>query len=292
MPFAGTARKINNVNAREAYRNDHHRNLFGTDKGTPFGKNQSSWATSSQQAHTGSQGQGAGAAGTAQVTGDSYKVDYTGIKNTDDELVIKVREMLAKRGARGMIGLQRIFKIMDDNHSNSLDIQEFWKAMNDFRVKISQEECRHLFSLFDEDDNGELSIDEFLIAIRGQLNEFRRAICRKAFDRLDKDGNGVLDYSDVKTVYNAANHPDVKAGKKTEEDIVNDFLETFEVHRTLSRGDSKSKKNDGIVTFSEFVDYYSNVSASIDDDQYFKLMMTNAWNLEGKSYGKAWGAEY
>jgi len=27
------------VNAREAYRQDHHRNLFGTDNGTPFGKN-------------------------------------------------------------------------------------------------------------------------------------------------------------------------------------------------------------------------------------------------------------
>ena len=26
------------MNAREAYRQDHHRNLFGTDDGTPFGK--------------------------------------------------------------------------------------------------------------------------------------------------------------------------------------------------------------------------------------------------------------
>jgi len=41
-----------------------------------------------------------------------------------------------------MIGLQRIFKIMDDDHSGDLDIQEFWKAMKDFRVKISQDECR------------------------------------------------------------------------------------------------------------------------------------------------------
>jgi len=38
MPFAGTAMKINNVNSREAYRQDHHRNLFGTDKKTPFSK--------------------------------------------------------------------------------------------------------------------------------------------------------------------------------------------------------------------------------------------------------------
>jgi hypothetical protein len=138
LPFAGTAKKINNVNSREAYRQDHHRNLFGTDKATPFSKASANpWQTSSQMAHNGYQGQGNQAAGTAQVNNDNYKVDYTGIKNSDDDLVIKVREMLAKRGARGMIGLQRIFKIMDDNHSNSLDIQEFWKAMNDFRVKIS-----------------------------------------------------------------------------------------------------------------------------------------------------------
>lgn len=38
MPFAGTSRKISAVNAREQYRNDHHRNLFGTDTQTPFGK--------------------------------------------------------------------------------------------------------------------------------------------------------------------------------------------------------------------------------------------------------------
>lgn len=220
LPFAGTSKKINAVNAREAYRQDHHRNLFGTDKATPFGTQTATpWLTSSQ-AHNGYQGQGNQAAGTAQLNDDNYKVDYTGIKNSDDELVIKVREMLARRGARGIIGLQRIFKIMDDNHSNTLDIQEFWKAMNDFRVKISQEECRHLFSLFDEDDNGELSIDEFLVAIRGQLNDFRKGLVKKAFDKMDRDGNGTLEYSDVKGVYKANNHPDVRSGKKTEEEVV------------------------------------------------------------------------
>jgi len=59
----------------------------------------------------------------------------------------------------------------------------------------------------------------------------------------------------------------------------------------MSAGDSKSKANDGIVTLNEFMDYYSNVSASIDDDQYFQLMITNAWNLDDKKYGKAWAGE-
>lgn len=34
----------------------------------------------------------------------------------------------------------------------------------------------------------------------------------------------------------------------------------------------------------EFTEYYNNVSASIDNDQYFELMMTNAWNLNNVSY--------
>ena len=36
---------------------------------------------------------------------------------------------------------------------------------------------------------------------------------------------------------------------------------------------------DGIVTFDEFCDYYKDVSASIDTDEYFGVMMTQAWKL-------------
>ena len=75
--------------------------------------------------------------------------------------------------------------------------------------------------------------------------------------------------SDIKSFYNAKNHPDVKSGKKTEDEILSDFLETFDVHRSMSAGDELSKAHDGKVTLNEFMDYYSNVSASIDDDQYF-----------------------
>jgi hypothetical protein len=44
-----------------------------------------------------------------------------------------------------------------------------------------------------------------------------------------------------------------------------EFLETFETHHNVRSGDS----GDNRVTLEEWIEYYNNVSISIDDDQYF-----------------------
>jgi Ca2+-binding EF-hand superfamily protein len=100
----------------------------------------------------------------------------------------------------------------------------------------------------------------------------------KAFKKIDFNGDGVLDINDIKGKYDASRHPDVKSGKKTEDEILKEFLETFEMHHNVMNG----AKSDGMVTTDEFVEYYTNISANIDNDAYFDLMITNAWNLDGR----------
>lgn len=56
----------------------------------------------------------------------------------------------------------------------------------------------------------------------------------------------------------------------------------FLLHQTQITPD-----HDGKVTPAEFCEYYSNVSASIDDDDYFELMIRNAWHISG---GEGWCA--
>lgn len=45
---------------------------------------------------------------------------------------------------------------------------------------------------------------------------------------MDKNGNGMLEISDIKGTYNAKKHPDVMMGKKTEDEVLYEFLDTFE----------------------------------------------------------------
>lgn len=169
--------------------------------------------------------------------------------------------------------------------SGTIDRSEFRKAIKDFKIDLTDKEVQEVFSIFDIDKSGEIDYDEFVRGIRGPMNQFRQKIVMAAFKKIDRDGSGVIDMNDIKGVYNARNHPEVKSGKKSEDEILGEFLETFEAHHSMNGGGMRDRS----VTPDEFIEYYNNVSASIDRDDYFELMMINAWKLHGEAPRKpAW----
>lgn len=204
-------------------------------------------------------------------------------------IIAVFRENIAKRGARGIFGLGRSFRIIDDDRSHTLSWEEFSKAFNDFQVDLSRDERELLFKAFDINNDGQVNYEEFLRGVIGEMNAFRKSLVQKAFNFFDKDGNGVVNSTDLKGVYNTKFHPDVISGKKTENEVFIEFLNTFEDHYAARHGGER----DGEITPEEFEEYYNNISMSIDLDSYFELMITNAWNLKKVPAAKTgWGGAY
>jgi len=114
-----------------------------------------------------------------------------------------MRTKIAKRGARGISGISKKFKIADDNNNKTLDAEEFKKAMHDFRIGMNDKQVQIMFNIFDRDGSGEISYDEFLRTIRGGMNPYRKTIALKAYKIMDSDKSGMLDINDIRQTYNA-----------------------------------------------------------------------------------------
>ena len=68
--------------------------------------------------------------------------------------------------ARGMVGLQRKFRIMDDNGSGTLENSEFKKAIKECGLTLSDIQLSQLFSYFDKAGDGTVDFDEFIVGVR------------------------------------------------------------------------------------------------------------------------------
>jgi len=102
--------------------------------------------------------------------------------------------------------------------------------------------CKELFSFFDKEGSGTISFDEFVVGLRGDLSGVRLDIVKEAFEGADRSGDGLFGA----------------------------FLQSYQ---------QGSSERDGIVTEEEFIKYYAGISASIDNDDYFVLLVRNAWAI-------------
>ena len=161
---------------------------------------------------------------------------------------------------------------MDKNGNGTLDPVEFKYAMQDYGVSLTEQEISAIIKNFDTHRDGKLSFTELLRALQGDLSARRIAVIDGAYAKLDKDGSGLVTLDDIKAIYDASYHPEVISGKLSAEQALLNFMGVWETH-----------KKDGIVTRAEFEDYYKDLSAGIDSDDYFETMVRNAWKLDEQS---------
>ena len=90
----------------------------------------------------------------------------------------------------------------------------------------------------------------------------------KIFARLDRDGSGKIEINDVINIYDVSMNAEFVEHRKTKEQILTEFLNNC---------DGAQGNNDGIITVQEFFDYYTDLSMSVPNDEYFVRMLESSW---------------
>uniref|UniRef100_A0A7S3PJB3 EF-hand domain-containing protein n=1 Tax=Aplanochytrium stocchinoi TaxID=215587 RepID=A0A7S3PJB3_9STRA len=199
------------------------------------------------------------------------KPSKTSLRRSEPPIVGRMlKKVLARGGSNGIQTLGRVLRIMDDSGDKCLNRYELKNGLKDYGVEFSEEEINDMFDYLDKDQSGKVSFDEFLVGLRGPISKRRKDLILSAFRKLDRNKDGFVTIEDLEMTYDPSHIPEVKSGKLTKAEGLREFLSQFD---TIDK--------DGIVTQEEFVEYYKNVSASIDTDDYFELMLRNAWHLSG-----------
>jgi Ca2+-binding EF-hand superfamily protein len=142
--------------------------------------------------------------------------------------------------------------------------------MESYRLFFKKVEMQALMKYYDVDGDGQISLDEFLRGLRDPLTERREAMVWRAFALMDRDGSGQIEAKDVAHLYDVSQHREFIEGTKTKDEILDDFLNSF---------DGVQGNNDGIISKDEWFEYYTDLSVSVPSDDYFVQMMESTWNI-------------
>ena len=178
-------------------------------------------------------------------------------------------KMLAKCGSDGLRAIRKVLEVMDGDGTKQLSKQELKGGLADWGLSLNMSEIDAVFTFFDRDRSGAVAFDELLEGLRGPMSDRRKELVNKAFEVVDRTAGGEVTIKDIIDVCDVSQHPMVLNGTSTREEILSHMIDLW---------DTGTK--DGVVTREEFMEYYADVGAAIDGDDFFELMIKNAWHID------------
>ncbi len=182
-------------------------------------------------------------------------------------VLTQLKLKIAKRGGIGMRALAMHLARADPTGSKQMDAEEFESALAAFNLFPTKVELQSFMKAFGAE--GSISYEKFVDALREPMNARRAALVDLAFEKVDTNCNKWLSVEELVAAYDASRNQDFLAGACTKEQIVAGFLEAFSL-----TGEAVTQ-----VTVDMWRDYYTDLSMTIVDDNYFVGMLESIWQV-------------
>jgi Ca2+-binding EF-hand superfamily protein len=219
-------------------------------------------------------------------------VRVASVPRTEPEAVARARAQTFSRGVKGLfallkwlgIGVSGNPELHDDPSSRSVNAEAFVRRLREHGLGLSERDAREIAAhCADATMPGNVQLKRVFEALCPPISSTRAAIASNAFDSLLKSAAikaGAVSRSrpvdtvpmgHVRMAYASSKHPQVTAGRRSEADVLREFLETFFPMAPESAS----------VGRSDFVQYYRAVCSALQqDDLFFSSMMWAVWDLQ------------
>ena len=158
-------------------------------------------------------------------------------------------------------------------NNSYISINDLYNIFQDMRINIPYDELKILFNYANKNDSDIISTEQLINIIKGNLEEQRRLYIVQIFSKIDKEQTKKVSIELLKNMFNAKKHPEVINGTKSEEEAFEQFCLSLDLFCELI-GIPKN----GEISFENFIEYYSYISASIPDEVYFEDMLNGVWS--------------
>jgi hypothetical protein len=132
-------------------------------------------------------------------------------------------------------------------------------GLNNFEQKL-------LFRFFDHDNGGTIDGQEFQRAVCGRMPRDCLDFVRKKFSELDRDNDGHLSKDELTFFFSCQDHPSVKAGMKTGNQVLQEMLTGFHCETDAAR-----------VNFTEWSGFHLEMYSVCDGPEDFKRRVELLW---------------
>ena len=196
-------------------------------------------------------------------------------QNYFKDLIQILRSKINTNNGITYYSLAHHLKSSEDKTTNTTNLETLLSTIKLLQLDINPDDIINFYACLDYTQSGKVSTDEILRIIVGEISERRKISIISKFGEMDKNKTGYLPILFLKKVYNAKFHPDCFLRKKPENEVLDEFMFTFEVFCYL-----KGLAADQEISYKDFVEYYTPISASIESDNYFDDILLGAWNIE------------
>ena len=200
-------------------------------------------------------------------------------KKLKNYFLLDLKNKLVNKGVKGLISLHWKFLNFCSNVSK-ITLNDFINIFQMEHINFDQKDFHKIFNYFSLDSkNVYLDYNRFIRFFKKELNDKKLNIVEKIFLSLKYDlgDDESIPLHQVKKKYNARRHPEVVMGKKTEDEKIMEFSESFDTNYDICSLDQNNDKIGKYVDFDIFANYYEYVSFIYCNDEDFSNLLASTW---------------